>query len=386
MSEAVACTLLAAHSTIHMAGPPRDMHNRNANGPKYDRPKVDIGITLEEWNMFTRRWEIFAAGSQIDATHLSFQLFQCAGVTLGDRLLKSDPSIVTKPTTDLISAMKSLAVIAVAIGVTRAELTSMRQERDESFRSFAARVRGKAETCAYRTKCSCLREVDFTDCIIRDVLITGIADSDIRLEILGADAILERPVNEVISLVEGKEMARNAISPSTAGISSFKRSKATLPSPPVLHSQQNDRTQTARCPDCKKPFAIYTEGARGWNTLPHRQCITYYRAQRSVRGGTLSRGDSKQINSSGSEIGALLGQVSSLSQAVARSARSAFPVQVLAHHIFTKGEWKKARFLNHPKIELTISVNASDYRDFGRRCPMIKSTTISALAGHVSGH
>ena len=68
------------------------------------------------------------------------------------------------------------------------ELVRMQQERDESFRAFAARVRVKAETCAYTTKCTSttsLREVDFTDSIIRDVLIAGIADLDIRREVLG---------------------------------------------------------------------------------------------------------------------------------------------------------------------------------------------------------
>ncbi len=65
-----------------------------------------------------------------------------------------------------MGAMKSLAVIVVATGVIRAELVRMQQERDESFRAFAARVRGKAETCAYITKCTCIREVDFTASIV----------------------------------------------------------------------------------------------------------------------------------------------------------------------------------------------------------------------------
>ena len=77
----------------------------------------------------------------------------------------------------------------------------MQQERDESFRAFAPRVRGKAETCAYITKCTCLRQVDFTDAIIRDVLIAGIAYLDIRREVLGRSVILERAVNDVISVV-----------------------------------------------------------------------------------------------------------------------------------------------------------------------------------------
>ena len=86
-------------------------------------------------------------------------------------LTRCSPSSAPSPT----AAMKSLAAIVVAIVVMRAELVRMQQERDESFRAFAARVRGKADTCAYITKCTCLCEVDFTNSITMDVLIACIA-------------------------------------------------------------------------------------------------------------------------------------------------------------------------------------------------------------------
>ncbi len=73
-------------------------------------------------------------GSGIDQDVSSDQLIQCAGDALSDALLKSDP--VSKPTTDVMAAVKELAVVAVATGVTRAELVQLKQERDESFRSF----------------------------------------------------------------------------------------------------------------------------------------------------------------------------------------------------------------------------------------------------------
>ena len=50
--------------------------------------------------------------------------------------------------------------------------------------------------------------MNFTDHIMRDVLLAGIYDADIRREMYGTDKILQQPVNDVISLVEKKEMAR----------------------------------------------------------------------------------------------------------------------------------------------------------------------------------
>ena len=51
------------------------------------------------------------------------------------------------------------------------------------------------------------------------------------------------------------------------------------------------------------------------------------------------------------------------------SQERASPADVLAnetHHSFTKGQWRRARFLNHPDVKLTMSVNASDYHAFRR--------------------
>ena len=158
----------------------------------------------------------------------------------------------------------------------------MQQERDESFRAFAAR-----QTCAYTTKCTCLCEVDFTDSIIRDVLIAGIAALDISRKVLGTSAILDRAVNDVISLVESKEMDWNVLPSPASGISSFKLGR------PVSAAQPppSNRSQTALCKDFKQTFALFSVGARGWNTRPHRQCIKCYRGRRDRRSGASPRVD-----------------------------------------------------------------------------------------------
>lgn len=57
----------------------------------------------------------------------------------------------------------------------------------------------------------CGSSVDYTDHIIRDVRINGINDYDIRRDMLGTPDELGKPVNDVVALVENKEMARNAL-------------------------------------------------------------------------------------------------------------------------------------------------------------------------------
>ncbi len=262
-SEAIACCLLLAHMAKHMPITasqqlPPTLATPAPCGPKLEHPKVDLGITPERWNIFKCWWNAFVVGSGIDPHTSSAQLLQCAGNALGDVLLKSDPDIVSKPTLDVMAVVKELAVVAVATGVTHAELVQLKQKRDESFRSFAARVHGKVETCQYKTKCTCTppQSVDFTDIIIRGVLLAGIAHMDIRWDVLSTMDILDRPVNEVISLVKSKEMARGALPVPSAGFSSLIHHGSPSTNRPL---PVQNRNQTGTCPDCKGTFPLFSE-------------------------------------------------------------------------------------------------------------------------------
>ena len=124
-------------------------------------------MSLEEWNVFTRMWNVFKQDSVFNAQSASVQLFQSASQTLGDQMLKADADIASKSIGDALEAMQRLAVI-LATGVQRSELMIMRQDRDEQFRSFEAIVRGKGDTCFFSVTCSCGLKVDYTDHMIRD--------------------------------------------------------------------------------------------------------------------------------------------------------------------------------------------------------------------------
>ena len=242
-------------------------HSQNATAshqpqPKLDRPKIDAGVEEEVWNSFMRRWEAFRMGSGISQNTAPMQLFQCATESLGDLVLKYDPGIHNRDIETVISIMRSFAVIPVANGVRRAELMQLRQSPDEIFRSFAAKVKGKAETCAFRTstKCKCGENViaDYTTESVKDVLLAGIADLDIRREALSLREIPKMSINDVISFVEDREMARNATpSHSLSALSSYKTEKkgtsaAALPATASNVSNKTIPNKTVPCPDCGK--------------------------------------------------------------------------------------------------------------------------------------
>ena len=113
--------------------------------------------------------------------------------------------------------------------VARVALHDMRQDNDETIRSFGARIRGQANVCQYNTACpNCSTTIDFTDCIPRDVLAQGIADNEIQLALLG-DAKQDMTLEEMLKFVESKESGKRSASrlhdyskgPQTAAASSY---------------------------------------------------------------------------------------------------------------------------------------------------------------------
>ena len=97
--------------------------------------------------------------------------------------------------------------------------------------------------------------------MVKDVLIAGIYDVEIRRDILSTPDILNKSTNDIISLVEAKETARNAMPGSAAAMSTFKREQRKDKAPENV--TPSSKSQTSPCPDCGKTYSFYTEGASG---------------------------------------------------------------------------------------------------------------------------
>ena len=284
--------------------------------------------------------------------------------------------------------MRSLAVIPIATGVLRADLLHMHQERDEPFRAFAARVRGKAETCEFKATCSCGNDVNYTDHAIRDILLSGISDIDIRREILGTQGVPQKSI---------KEMARNALpSLSMSAISSFRNQQRKPSASHMSVPPSTERSKQAPCPDCKKPYHLFTEGAKGWNVQPHSVCIDCYRAKRrrGRRQGNpppapppppatvqaMELGPVSQIAASHLNVGNQRSRRRKRQQvSVANKDNGKSRHGNLDHHIFTKGAWRRAHLRDHPKVAITISNDTSSPRNISKSNSSV-TADVSAVA------
>ena len=281
--------------------------------PKIDRPTIDVGIDEEQWGNFVVRWKQFCQGSNLSKEAQSLQLFQCATETLGNLLLKSNPSITDRSASEVLELMKSFAVVRVSKGVQRAELRKMVQGRDEAVRTFVARVQGRARTCNLIAagECECGKSVaiNYTQEVVKDVVMAGIADEEVQTSVLEIDGIEELPLNEIVSTIERKERARKAyrsngvsalsnrtqsrisdtpLSGSSMGpcqsadvsaISGYKRGRAIGEQSTNVATHPPPRSKRVPCPRCKKMYHQFN----GRNLSAFQICYNCYIASRKRR-------------------------------------------------------------------------------------------------------
>jgi len=236
VDPAVAAALLIVHNNTHV-GAAAPQHTAKQKAPKLSRPSISSESSEETWNAFKARWTLFKRGTQLTPHDVTQQLFQCCDETFGNNLLRGDPNVISKSEDEVLIAIKRLAVIPVAISVRRSDLLAVRQCDGESVRSFFARIKGKAATCLYTVNCpsgECNQSVDFTDIIAKDVLISGLAEDEVKREVLGWPGLDKSTIEETVSFIEAKEMARDALNrhSATNAISSYRTK--TKPSKSIL--------------------------------------------------------------------------------------------------------------------------------------------------------
>ena len=115
----------------------------------------------------------------------------------------------------------------------------------------------------------------------------------------------------------------------------------------------------------------------------HRQCINCYRLHQN------KRYPSHNNNEKQGETGAIFAQVYSNSSPhhPLRDTKNILVCHQSTHHlkthqcrldhiVFSKGQRRRSRFMDHPKVQLELSVLPSDYHHL---CPSVSPTTIIAL-------
>ncbi len=175
----------------------------------------------------------------------------------------------------------------------------MTQSGDEPIRNFVAKVQGKARVCGFVTSFTChncqtTQDVDYTEEAIKDVVIAGLSDGEIRNSVLDIDEVEKRSLNDIVSIIERKEKNRKAYcSPAVAAISTFKKQQNKSGDIHSKRQQPPGPSKKIPCPRCGSTFRKFN----GKNIKPFQFCLKCFRSSSMV--STVRTTDDGQAGTSG---------------------------------------------------------------------------------------
>ena len=379
----LAIALFNAHVATHAPRPATSSTGGGGNmAEKFQRPTACQGMLEEDWNSFLLQWEIYKEGANLSAANSVKQLIYCCEQELLKFVLRADPSVRSKTEAQVLAVMKTLAVVPVAMGMRRSELLNMNQDSGELARAFASRVQGKAATCSFTTKCTntdCAVEVNFTDVIVKYVLVNGLCDDEIRRDALGWPDLDSSLLANTIGFIEQKEMARDALKPDN--LSAVKTTYKKGAEDARLKKQ-------VKCSGCDTMTPAY--GMNRFGKISERKyCPTCWRKKTPKQ----NKGQKTTDQKSSDEVSTLF--VGGISSAAGPSSSRAAPYHtypptckhrkklavVLDHHIFDDFlGWTQKKSMPQPSLNLTISPCPSGYARLQIPCPKLRSVQVSTIS------
>ena len=177
---------------------------------KLDLPKLSAGSSQETWELFQRSWQLYKTGMGIPDTQATVYLFNCLDQDQRDDIMRANPAtqINTLSEADLMASVKSLAIKIESKLVHRIRMGQSLQPPGHSIRNFHATLKGQARLGQFKVTChNCQTSVDYSEQVILDQLIRGLADKEILADLLG-ESRTDMSLPEVVEYIARKEQAK----------------------------------------------------------------------------------------------------------------------------------------------------------------------------------
>ena len=192
---------------------PKNASVEKSKPEKAKRPELAADVSDEDWNYFLSRWERYKKVTSLAGEEeITNQLLECCSDQLRrdhHRTFLSDKPEAALKEADLIKELKQIAVQKRNLLVNRFKVFKLKQDRGEPVRKFAGRVRSLASVSGYSVK-SGDTDVSYTEAIIRDQVIFGLADMEIQRDVLAHEDADKITLDKLLSLVEGKESSQTS--------------------------------------------------------------------------------------------------------------------------------------------------------------------------------
>ena len=366
---AIVAALLTTHSSVHTNAPVT-----TAKIEKVKRPTISACGTSEEWTYFQSRWTEYVDATKISGKDMVIQLLECCDEPLRKDLTRTaGGSLVNKPVDEVMTSIKALAVRTENTMVARVALQNMRQDRDEPVRNYGARLKGQAGECKFSVSCTtCDVAISYMEEMTRDVLIRGLADSEIQMDLLG-DKNQDMTLEEVLKFVEAKEAGKRSASrlqepcAAEAISSTYQRKRKGTPTPPEKPPQDTcgycgkiGHGKSAPLHTRKKECPAYGHKCQSCARYHHHESVCRRKDKpKSCHKGASSR-DTDDCE------GAVFEALCSVTATKQQRRGKAI---ALEHHVYDQlnDTWIRRASKPQPFVNLRITVCADDYEELGFR-------------------
>ena len=277
--------------------------------------------------------------------------------------------------------MKKQAIRTENIIIACVALSNMYQDREEPVRTFCARLLGQANTCNFSIECKdCRKDVSYMNQMVRDCIVRGLADEDIRLDVMSNED-QHQDLNKLVAYIEAKEAGKRSVSRliSSQGADAMK----SLYQRQRASSHKNDVTKCSHCGESghgdgrnrqmrKEMCPAYGQMCRTCARKHHFASVCRTR----IKPASPSK---KQSSSSADDQGTVWDSFCS----IASDAVYGFQSVVLDHHLYDNmcDRWSRQPSKPQPFITLKMSTHKEDYQSLGFTLPCQANTcTVSGMA------
>ena len=190
--------LMKMHFAAKHAKPDKVAKVTSVKAEKAKRPEIAIEMTDEDWAYFLSRWSAYKKATGLEGEDIMLQLMECCCEQLRKDHYRNFPSTTSSSSESILLAqLKQIAVRVKNRAVNRFKLSTLHQDKGEPIRRFAGRCRGLASVSEYSVQfTACHVPVNYTDEVIIDQLITGIAESKIQKDVLSHTEAKKFPLGE----------------------------------------------------------------------------------------------------------------------------------------------------------------------------------------------
>ena len=230
---------------------------QRAKPPPLPLPKLSSQISLEIFEEFCREWDNWKLSSNVEPGKETSYLLNCCEQSLKVEVQSSTCNVTAKPEADMLELLQKHAVVTKARSAMITELLNVRQDEGESVRKYKSRIDAVARNCGLEIQCShacCVdkAKIQFSDIVVKHVMVNGIYDEETRKEVLGATGLDEKTLADTVAIIEAKETALRSMPGYRSGgekaaMSTYRGQQKVAKTDPRLQ-------MSGKCEKCSKTF------------------------------------------------------------------------------------------------------------------------------------